>query len=169
MEGAQDRAFPAAAGVDLLRGALGGAFAHVDELVAREALRRFRPHLVEADDDASRWSSRVEVFDGPLFAAKSGSTRSPNQVSCLRQRKPSLKRSSSSRLRFMVMPLCSLSYVTKRSSVHDAKGNPNVLGVGRAIATISPTCSLGYVLGRPLRVRSSKPARPRSAKRCSQR
>jgi hypothetical protein len=52
-----------------------------DELLSREALGRLRPHLVETDDDAALRRCRVEPLDDPLFSAKSGSTRSPNQVS----------------------------------------------------------------------------------------
>jgi hypothetical protein len=52
-----------------------------DELLAREALGRLRTHLVEADDDRALRRARVEPLDDPLFSAKSGSTRSPNQVS----------------------------------------------------------------------------------------
>jgi hypothetical protein len=137
--------------------------------VAREALRRLRTHLVEADDDAAGGSGGVEVLDGPLFAANAGSTRSPNQVSSLRQRSPSAMSSSSMRLRFMVMPFCSARYTAKRSSVQEAKGRPRVCGSVSAVATTVPTCSRVYVGGRPWRGLSSSPVSPPSLKRCSHR
>jgi hypothetical protein len=88
-EGAEDISFAAAAVVDLLLGSTGGAALTVgpvprrgdDGLLAGDALGCLRPHLVKADDDRTRGRLRVEALDRPLFAAKSGSTRSPNQVS----------------------------------------------------------------------------------------
>jgi hypothetical protein len=107
-ERAEDLALAAAAVVDLLLGARGRARGHVNELCSCQALGRFGAHRIQAHPYAPRWRRRVELLDRPLFGAKSGSTRSPNHVSALRQRKPSLKSTSPSRLRFLVMPFCSL-------------------------------------------------------------
>jgi hypothetical protein len=56
-----------------------------DELPAREALGRLGPHLVEADDGRALRRRGREPPDDPLLSAKSGSIRSPNQVSCWRE------------------------------------------------------------------------------------
>src|SRR3954449_259175 len=48
------------------------------------ALGRLRAHLVQADDYAAGRCRGVELLDRPLLRAKSGSTRSPNQVSSRR-------------------------------------------------------------------------------------
>src|SRR5262249_14134777 len=106
-------------------------------LLARETLGRLGPHLVEADDGRPSGLGRVEFFDRPLFAANSGSTFSPNQVSCLRHRRPSAIRISSIRVRLMPIPLCSLRYAARRSSVHDANGSPSASGLVRAAAMTS--------------------------------
>src|SRR5579875_1178651 len=58
-------------------------------LLTREGFGRFRPPFVQTDHETARWRLRIESLNGPLFCAKSGSTRAPNQVSCCRQRKPS--------------------------------------------------------------------------------
>lgn len=108
LERAEDIPAAPAAIVELLRGSLGGAFGHVDKFVAREALGRFRTHLIQTHDDAIlRWA-KVQRFYRPLLAANSGSTRSPNRVSALRQRRPSVRNISPSRLRFIAMPWYSL-------------------------------------------------------------
>jgi hypothetical protein len=112
----EDVPFAAPPVVDLLAGAFGGtvpAFGiglwfRADDLLSREALGRLRTHLVEADDGAALRRAGVEFLDRPLFAAKSGSTRSPNQVSCFLQQRPSPQSNSSIRLRFIGMPFCSL-------------------------------------------------------------
>jgi hypothetical protein len=100
--------------VDLLPGSPGGGAPlgvvsrlGADGLLPAEALGRLRPHLVEADDDRALGGSRVEFGDDPLFSANSGSTRSPNQVSCFLQRRPSSARISSMRLRLIARPFCS--------------------------------------------------------------
>src|SRR5690242_19001380 len=85
LEGPKDVASSASTIVDLLRGALSGTRGHIDESLAREGLCRFRTHFVETDDDAARGWAGVKSLYCRLFAAKSGSTRSPNQFSCLRQ------------------------------------------------------------------------------------
>src|SRR5690242_12722596 len=146
-EGAKHVAALAAAIVDLLAGAARWAACrfltrrpHHDAL-ARPTLGRLWPHLIQTHDNTPLRRLYIERFSRPLFAAKSGSTRSPNQVSCLRQRKPSVSNISLTRLRFMAIPLRSLRYATNRSSVQDAKGKPNVCGSVSAVATISPTCS----------------------------
>jgi hypothetical protein len=88
-EGAEDVALAAAAIVDLLTGSLGGLGGPfdgrlrcgVDDLLSWEALGTLRPHLVEADNGRALRRRGVEGLDDPLFSAKAGSTRSPNQVS----------------------------------------------------------------------------------------
>src|SRR5579863_4356311 len=72
------------------------------------ALGRFWPHFIETDHNASLGRLGVEGRDGPLFSAKSGSTRSPNQHSSLRQRRPSACSSSPRRLRLISTPFASL-------------------------------------------------------------
>src|SRR3712207_2123532 len=88
-EGAEDVALAAPAVVDLLPGPARWRRLRPGRLAARVALRAEWPHLVEANDYAALGRRGVERLDPPLFAANSGSTRSPNQVSCRRQRKPS--------------------------------------------------------------------------------
>src|SRR5688572_3362288 len=75
---------------------------------AFEGLRALWAHLIATDYDTARRWRRVERDDGPLFSAKSGSTRSVNQISCILQRNPSCIRSSSMRERFIPMFFCSL-------------------------------------------------------------
>src|SRR5260221_10280660 len=135
--------------------------------LARPALGRFRTHLVETDDDAAGRGGGVELLDLPLFSANSGSTRSPNHVSCWRHRKPSASKSSSRRLRFMAIPWCSARYATKRSSVHALYAWPSVCGSVSAVAMIVLTCSRGEVGGRPRRGWSASPASPCCSERCS--
>ena len=53
-----------------------------------------RPHFIQADYDVALGRVGVEGFDAPAFSAKSGSTRSPNHVSCIRQRNPSATQSA---------------------------------------------------------------------------
>src|SRR4051794_29558663 len=105
LEGAENRAGnTAAAVIDLLPGPFGLGTRRPDELPAWMALGLPRTHLVEADDQAALGRSGVELFDRPLFFAKSGSTRAPNQVSSWRQRRPSRMKISLIRLRRMAMP-----------------------------------------------------------------
>src|SRR5512142_3024166 len=85
----KDVPLAAAAVVDLLPRPPGGAAVALgfspwlgrDGLLAGVALGRLWPHLGEADDDGALRRGRVEPVDDPLFSAKAGSTRSPNQVS----------------------------------------------------------------------------------------
>src|SRR6478672_9311943 len=98
---------PAPAVVDLLPGPLGFRASWAHQPLARVALAGLRPHLVEADNDTAGRCLRVEVLNGPLFCAKSGSTRAPNQVSSCRHLRPSWMKISLIRLRRMAMP-CSL-------------------------------------------------------------
>jgi len=81
LEGPENVAAAPPAIIDLLFGtfSLGRSWFH--ELLAWKAPRRLWSHLVQADHYAARRRHRVELFDDPLFLAKSGSTRSPNQVS----------------------------------------------------------------------------------------
>src|SRR5215213_2170254 len=90
--------------VDLLLGPLCSRSGRLDQALPGIALAGLRPHLVEADDYAALRRRGVELLDGPLFAAKSGSTRAPNQVSSWRQRRPSASRTSPIRLRRIPMP-----------------------------------------------------------------
>src|SRR3954468_8839775 len=94
----------ASAIVDLLFGPLGLGRCRFYELLAWKALRRLWPHLVQADHDAADRRRCVELLDDPLFLAKSGSTRAPNQVSSWRHFRPSRMRISLIRLRRMAMP-----------------------------------------------------------------
>ena len=96
---------------------------------------------LKVDDYAAFGRGGVERLDAPLFSAKAGSTFSPNQVSCWRQRRPSATSSSLMRLRLMGTPLLSLRYAASRSSVQQAKGWPNSCGSLSAAAMTAPTCS----------------------------
>src|SRR5260221_6649121 len=87
LKGAEDVAALAPAVVDLLAGAPGGTPRLLtgggpQHALPRPALGRFRPHLVETDHDAALRRTSIQRFYRPLFAANSGSTRAPNQVSC---------------------------------------------------------------------------------------
>src|SRR5712692_6226961 len=170
-EGTEDVATTTPAIVDLLSGAgsavVGRARPH--GTTAGETLGGFGSHLVEADDDTLRRWLAVELNDGPLFWANSGSTRSPNQVSWVRQRMPSAIRISSTRLRFIVTCFCSARYATNRSSVQQANGSARSAGLARTAAISALTSSGVYVFGAPARGASAKPATPRAAKRVSQR
>src|SRR4051794_19910582 len=95
---------PPTAVIDLLPAPFGLGTRRPDELPARMALGLLRSHLVQADDYAACRRRRIELFDRPLFFAKSGSTRAPNQVSSWRQRRPSRMKISLIRLRRMAMP-----------------------------------------------------------------
>src|SRR5215213_6007057 len=90
--------------VDLLPGTFRLGAGWPDQPPARIALAGLRTHLVQADDYAARWCFCVELLDRPLFRAKSGSTRSPNQVSSCRHLRPSWMKISLIRLRRMAMP-----------------------------------------------------------------
>src|SRR5918995_464703 len=81
LESPEDIAAASSAIVDLLFGPLGLGRCRRDQLLAWKAPGRLRPHLVQTDHYAARRRHRVELLDDPLFLAKSGSTRSPNQVS----------------------------------------------------------------------------------------
>ena len=106
-ECAEDVALGTAALVDLLLGALGWSRLCLHQGMTCIALGAHRSHLVKTDHTTARRWCGVERFDDPLFSANAGSTRSPNQVSCLCQRKPSWSRISSMRLRCIAMPFCS--------------------------------------------------------------
>src|SRR5215470_2680728 len=142
--------------IDLLPSTLGrgrwlGYRGWSHQCLARKALGRFRTHLIQADHDTTRRWARVECFNAPLFLANSGSTRSPNQVSCVRQRRPSAISRSSIRLRLMAMTLCSFKYAASRSNVHEANGNPRCSGGVSEVAMTSATCGGVEVAGRPER------------------
>src|SRR4051812_47808880 len=128
LEGAEHVAGDAAPTVvDLLPGALRLGPGRLDEPPARIALGRLRPHLVQADYDAAGRCRGVELLDRPLLRAKSGSTRSPNQVSSRRHLRPSRMKISLIRLRRMAMPRPA-RWATSRSSVQKANGSPRSPG-----------------------------------------
>ena len=101
------------------------------QLLAGKTLGRFWPHLIQAHHYATRRRRGVEFRNGPLFLAHAGSTRSPNPLSCVRQRSPSRRSKSSMWLRLILMPFSSWRYDSRRSSVHEAKGNPTFWGLER--------------------------------------
>src|SRR5262249_3458791 len=173
LEGSEDIAFGSPPIINLLLGTLTThvAFGYNDGLNQSHTGLTFgchRPHLIQADYDTARRWRAVEPFNRPLFSANSGSTRSPNQVSWLRQRKPSAISNSSMRERLMAKALCSLRYACNRDSVHLAKGRPSFCGSVKAAAMTSATWPEVYVGGRPLRGKSLRPASPLSLKRLSQ-
>src|SRR5207248_2991085 len=154
------------------RAGAGGIRPGPHHLLTRKAFGRLRPHLVQTDGHTAWGRSRIQGRDGPLFCAKSGATsrsrsffffiaggvagwsapgsdsmlaRSPNQVSCVRQRSPSAISSSSMRLRLIGMPFSSFRYTSRRSSVQHPNGRANCWGLVRAAAMTSPTCSGVYV------------------------
>ena len=86
-ERTEDVALAAPAIINLLPGSSGGRTARLHQGLAGEGLGALRPHLIKADDYAACRRRGVERRDPPLFSANSGSTRSPNHVSCRRQRK----------------------------------------------------------------------------------
>src|SRR5215212_4595605 len=126
--------------VDLLLGSfrLGAGWPHQPS--TRIALAGLRTHLVQADNDAARRCFGVELLDRPLFRAKSGSTRSPNQVSSCRHLRPSWMKISLIRLRRMAIP-CWLRWTTRRSSVQQANGRPRSAGRVRAAVITARRCS----------------------------
>src|SRR6266849_5868451 len=81
LERPEDVALAAATIVDLLPGSLGGSLRRVHQALAGEGFGRFRSHLIHTDHDATGWWLGVEALNCPLFSAKSGSIRLPNQVS----------------------------------------------------------------------------------------
>ena len=93
--------------IDLLLGALGGTSVDVDRLLTGVALGRDRTHLIDIEDNAVGGRLLPQGLDGPLFCTNSGSSRLPNQVSCLRQRNPSSWRISKMRVFFICIPKCS--------------------------------------------------------------
>ncbi len=104
LEGPENVAAAPPAVVDLLFGTFGLGCGRFHELLAWKALSRLWPHLVQADHYAADRRRSVELLDDPLFLAKSGSTRSPNQVSSWRHFRPSRMKISLIRLRRMAMP-----------------------------------------------------------------
>src|SRR3954454_10845307 len=91
-ESLEDRAFAAPAIVDLLPGAACRRRVRSNQIPARITLGAERAHLVSANNETALGRRGVERLNPPR--ANSGSTRSPNQVSCRRQRKPSWSRIS---------------------------------------------------------------------------
>src|SRR5262245_25078455 len=145
-KGAEDIAFITPPVVDLLSGSLRrsprfGLWLNPRQLMSRIALGGDRTHFVHTDHRAVFRRVGVERFNEPLFLANSGSTRSPNQVSCVRQRRPSAINNSSIRLRLISIFFSSLRYVSRRSSVQQAKGCPSFCGSLKAAAMTSATCS----------------------------
>ena len=143
---ADDIAFITSPVVDLLPGSLRrpprfGLWLDARQRLSQIALGRDRTHFVHTDHRAVFRRAGVERFNEPLFLANSGSTRSPNQVSCVRQRRPSAINNSSIRLRLISIFFSSLRYVSRRSSVQHAKGCPSFCGSLKAAAMTSATCS----------------------------
>ncbi len=108
-QGSIDIAFGSASIIDLLFGSLCWSSVHVDGLLARIAFGRDRTHLIDIQDDAVLGLLLPQPFDGPLFSANSGSSRWPNQVSCLRQRKPSSCKMAKMRVFFIPIKRCSFT------------------------------------------------------------
>jgi hypothetical protein len=111
-KGAKEVALAAPAIIDRLAGAcnrtrLLRCRRGLSQLLAGKALGRFRAHLGQANHETPLRGARVECFNAPLLWANCGSTRSPNQVSWVRQRRPSAIRRSSIRLRLIAMAVCS--------------------------------------------------------------
>ncbi len=104
---AKDIALGPPSRINLLLGALSRTRVHVDGVLPGIALGRHWPHLIDIQDDTRRWRGSSERFDTPLFCANAGSRRSPNQVSCLRQRKPSSCKISKMRVFFIASPSAS--------------------------------------------------------------
>src|SRR5215510_9316263 len=102
-KGAEDIAFATPTIVGFLGGTLGWPHCAIGlglgphRPLTQSALGALWPHLIQADHDATLGRRGVERFNTLLFFAKSGSTRSPNQVSCWRQRSPSAIKISSIR------------------------------------------------------------------------
>ena len=90
--------------IDFLRGTLRWTFCDIFGLLTRIALGTCWSHLVDIKDRTVGWCFQPQPFKGPLFCAKSGSTRSPNHVSSCRQRKPSCRKISKMRVFFMEIP-----------------------------------------------------------------
>src|ERR671913_1547447 len=103
----EDVALGAPTVVDLLPRTLGWPCLGLDQDTTRVTFRAHGPHLVQADHPAARRRCGGERLNRPLFSAKAGSTRSPNQVSWFRQRKPSWTKISSIRLRCIAIPFSS--------------------------------------------------------------
>src|ERR671925_541007 len=169
----EDVALTTSSIINLLRGpgcrswrCSGGFCAY--QLLSRITLGSDWPHLIQANYRTMLRGVGVERFNEPLFFANSGSTRSPNQVSCVRQRSPSAISNASIRMRLIAICFSSLRYVASRSSVQHANGWLSWRGSVKAVAMTSATCSGWYVTGRPARGRSCKPSSPASLKRLSQ-
>src|SRR5690242_17086981 len=109
LQGSIHVAFGTPSVINLLFGSLGVAGLHADRLLTGIALGGDRPHLIDVQDDTVGWRFPSQAFERPLFCANSGSSRSPNQVSCLRQRKPSSCRISKMRVFFIERPNCSFA------------------------------------------------------------
>ena len=140
-EGAGDVALAAPPVVDLLPGPARGRWSRPHQIAARVAPGAERAHLVQADDHAARGRRGAGRLDPPLLSADSGSTRSPDQVSRLRRRRPSWGRIPSIRLRRMAMPSCSRRQAAKRSGVGAANGRPRRRGAVSAAAITAATSS----------------------------
>jgi len=156
--------------VDRLRraGCGGGGGGRAAQALAAITLGALQPQRIHADDGAAGGQVDVARCYRPLLAAKSGSTRAPNQVSCARQRSPSAASTSWIRLRLIAMHATSLRYALSRSYVQSTNGRPWACG-SVSVATTAPTCSDMYVAGRPTRGASAGPSSPSASKRRSHR
>src|SRR5215472_9352735 len=109
LKGPEDVALGSASIVDLLLGAPSGFVPfwislRMHQLLPQKSFRRLRPHFIQVHDGTPLGRGCVERGDRPLCLAKSGSSRSPNQCSSLRQRSPSASKISLIRLRVMAIP-----------------------------------------------------------------
>jgi len=112
-----DLAFGSASIINLLFGSLSGTSVDINDLLAWVAFGSDWSHLINVEDDAVGGSFLSQGFEGPLFCTNSGSSRSPNQVSCLRHRNPSACKISKMRVFFMCIPSCSWIEAARRSKV----------------------------------------------------
>src|SRR5215217_4391786 len=113
---------------------------------AGEALGTFWPHLVKTDHDAAPGRRFVEGDDSPLFSAKAGSGRSPNQVCSLT---PTSRAAAGTR-----RPWCASHTMRARSTVRAGAMRERA---NRSMVASSATLSgrrvrslgTGHLLGRP--------------------
>src|SRR3954471_21871582 len=159
--------YVAAAIVDFLLGSFRLWPGWLCPALAGIALGGLRPHFVKTDDNTGVGWGGIEVLNSPLLRSKSGSTRAPNQVSSSRHFSPSASRISLIRLRFMPIPF-SLRCATRRSSLQQANGRSRSDGrLNAAVMTALRSWGVS-VGGRPERISSCSPGRPRALNRLSQ-
>src|SRR5215470_1044552 len=104
----EDVALTPSSRINLLRGPGGRSWRcrsgfRAAQWLSRRTLGGDRPHLIQATYRTLRRWVGVERVHAPLFFANAGSTRSPNQVSWVRQRRPSAISPSSIRRRLIAI------------------------------------------------------------------